>query len=82
MKKRILSLVLAVLMAAALCACGGGKSNQAKPTNEPGGSAGVMAEGGEITVPSPQTWTPVLTHTYLRRRQEPERSSSTSLKGS
>ena len=31
MKRRILSLVLAVLMTAALCACGGGKSQNAKP---------------------------------------------------
>ena len=50
MKKRILSLVLALCMTAALCACGGGKSNTPKPTNNPDGSAGVMVEGGEITV--------------------------------
>ena len=50
MKKRILSLVLALCMTAALCACGGGKSNTPKPANNPDGSAGVMVEGGEITV--------------------------------
>ena len=50
MKKRILALVLAVLMTAALCACGGGKSPTAQPTDDPNGSAGEKALGGEITV--------------------------------
>ena len=67
MKKRFLALVLAVLMTAALCACGGGKSPTAQPTDIPNGSAGEKALGGEITV--------------VRRRQEPERSFSTSMKG-
>ena len=50
MKKRILSLVLAVLMTAALCGCGGGKSEPAQPTATPEGSAGEKLTGGEITV--------------------------------
>ena len=50
MKKRILALVLAVLMTAALCACGGGKSPAAQPADSPNGSAGEKAPGGEITV--------------------------------
>ena len=50
MKKRILALVLAVLTAAALCACGGGKSQEAKPADNPAGSTGEKAQGGEITV--------------------------------
>ena len=50
MKKRILALVLAVLMTAALCACGGGKSPAAQPSDTPNGSAGEKAQGGEITV--------------------------------
>ena len=50
MKKRILSLVLAVLMTAALCGCGGGKSEPAQPTATPNGSAGEKLTGGEITV--------------------------------
>ena len=50
MKKRFLALVLAVLMTAALCACGGGKSPTAQPTDIPNGSAGEKALGGEITV--------------------------------
>ncbi len=50
MKKRFFALVLAVLMTAALCACGGGKSQQVQPTDTPSGSAGEQASGGEITV--------------------------------
>ncbi len=50
MKKRILALVLAVLMTAALCACGGGKSPEVQPADIPNGSAGEKAPGGEITV--------------------------------
>ncbi len=50
MKKRFLALVLAVLMTAALCACGGGKSPGATPTDTPSGSAGEQSQGGEITV--------------------------------
>ena len=34
MKKRILTLILALLLAAALCACGGGKTNEAVGTGE------------------------------------------------
>ena len=36
MKKRILALVLAMLMTAALCACGGGKAQNAEPASSPG----------------------------------------------
>lgn len=56
MKKRILTLVLAVLMTAALCACGGGESAEApaKTTTETTevstGSTGEKLYGGEITV--------------------------------
>ena len=63
MKRRILSLVLAVLMTAALCACGGGKPQNAAPTDNPTGSTGETAaaapaaspagekqQGGELTV--------------------------------
>ena len=64
MKKRFLALVLAVLMTAALCACGGGKTQEAKPADTPTGSTGEAATaapaasapsgqklaGGEITV--------------------------------
>ena len=50
MKKRILSLVLAALLTAALCGCGGGKSPEARPTDSPDGSAGEKLMGGEITV--------------------------------
>lgn len=46
MRKRFLSLVLVVLMTAALCACRGGKSGtEASP-----GSTGEKINGGEITV--------------------------------
>lgn len=49
MKTRILALVLALLMTAALCACGGGQSqNAAAETNT--GSTGEAVYGGEITV--------------------------------
>ena len=52
MAKRILSLVLAVLMTAALCACGGGESTEATAgTNEVStGSTGEKLYGGELTV--------------------------------
>ncbi len=61
MKKRILALVLAGLMTAALCACGGGQSDTtpaettetALPTNTaeaPTGSTGKKTYGGEVTV--------------------------------
>ena len=60
MKKRILALVLAMLMTAALCACGGGKTQNAAPASSPG-STGETAtaapapeaeklQGGEIVV--------------------------------
>ena len=60
MKKRILALVLAMLMTAALCACGGGKAQNAAPASSPG-STGETAtaapapeaeklQGGEIVV--------------------------------
>jgi len=50
MKKKFLALVLAVLMTAALCACGGGKPQAVQPTDIPNGSAGEKSGGGEITV--------------------------------
>ena len=50
MKKRFLALVLAVLMTAALCACGGGKSQTVQATDNPTGSAGEKAPGAELTV--------------------------------
>ena len=52
MKKRIIALVLAVLMTTALCACGGGKTEEAKPENTTpeSGSTGEKLIGGEITV--------------------------------
>ena len=52
MKKRIIALVLAVLMTTALCACGGGKTEEAKPENTTpeAGSTGEKLIGGEITV--------------------------------
>ncbi len=63
MKKRIFALVLAMLMTAALCACGGGKPQNATPTDNPTGSTGETAaaapaaspagekqQGGELTV--------------------------------
>ena len=49
MKKRILALVLAVLMTAALCACGGGKSDNGSAETTTG-STGEATYGGEITV--------------------------------
>ena len=49
MKKRILALVLALLMTAALCACGGGKSQEAKDqTTE-------TAETAETAAPAEET---------------------------
>ena len=53
MKKRILTLVLAVLMTAALCGCGGGESAEAPAetnTEVSTGSTGEKLYGGEITV--------------------------------
>lgn len=52
MKKRIIALILAVLMTTALCACGGGKTEEAKPEATPveAGSTGEKLIGGEITV--------------------------------
>ena len=53
MAKRILSLVLAVLMTAALCACGGGESTEAPAatnTEVSTGSTGEKLYGGELTV--------------------------------
>lgn len=55
MSKRILSLILALLMTAALCACGGGKPAESpeEPTESGSGSAvvtGQPLEGGSITV--------------------------------
>ena len=52
MKKRIMALILAVLMAAALCGCGGGKTEEAAPetTTQETGSTGEKLMGGEITV--------------------------------
>ena len=50
MKKRFLMLVLAVLMTAALCGCGGGKSPAVQSAEAPQGSAGEKLSGGEITV--------------------------------
>lgn len=52
MAKRILSLVLAVLMTAALCACGGGESTEATTgTNEVStGSTGEAIYGGDLVV--------------------------------
>ena len=50
MKKKFLMLVLAVLMTAALCGCGGGKSPAVQPTDAPQGSVGEKLSGGEITV--------------------------------
>ena len=50
MKKRILALILAVLMTAALCACGGGKSGGSAPADSSPGSTGEKINGGEITV--------------------------------
>ena len=56
MKRRILTLVLAVLMTAALCACGGGESTEApaetttETTEVSTGSTGEKLYGGEITV--------------------------------
>ena len=52
MKKRIIALILAVLMTTALCACGGGKPEQAAPetTTPEAGSTGEKLIGGEITV--------------------------------
>ena len=52
MKKRIIALILAVLMTTALCACGGGKTEQAAPetSTNAAGSTGEKLIGGEITV--------------------------------
>ncbi len=50
MKKRILALVLALLMTAALCACGGSKSPEANAETAETGSTGEAVYGGEITV--------------------------------
>ena len=50
MKRKLLALILAVVMTAALCACGGGKPQNTQPAETPEGSAGVKATGGEITV--------------------------------
>ena len=51
MKKRIIALILAVLMTTALCACGGGKAEEAKPeSTTAAGSTGEKLIGGEITV--------------------------------
>ena len=50
MKKRFLALVLAVLMTAALCACGGGKPETTPQTPSSTGSSGEKTLGGEITV--------------------------------
>ncbi len=50
MKKRFLALVLAVLMTAALCACGGGKPDTTPQTPSSTGSSGEKTLGGEITV--------------------------------
>ncbi len=50
MKKKFLMLVLAVLMTAALCGCGGGKSPAVQSAEAPQGSAGEKLSGGEITV--------------------------------
>ncbi len=53
MKRRILTLVLAVLMTVALCACGGGESTEAPAemtTEVSPGSTGEALYGGEITV--------------------------------
>ena len=53
MKRRILALVLAALMTAALCACGGGKSAEAPAEAAQEvfpGSTGEALYGGEITV--------------------------------
>lgn len=49
MKTRILALLLALLMTAALCACGGGQSQNAA-AQENTGSTGEAVRGGEITV--------------------------------
>ena len=52
MKRRIIAFVLAMLMTAALCACGGGKAEQAQPgtPSQQPGSTGEKLIGGEITV--------------------------------
>lgn len=52
MKRRIIAVILAVLMTTALCACGGGKTQQAQPGTTPAqpGSTGEKLIGGEITV--------------------------------
>ena len=81
MKKRLFALVLALAMTVALCACGGDKPSDqtVDPTNT--GSTGEKLTGGTLTVGIAADWTPVLTPTSHRRRQEHERSSSTSMKG-
>ena len=55
MKKRILALVLAVLMIAALCACGGGKSQESGQTTETADKADTAApaENGEAETEEP-----------------------------
>lgn len=55
MKRRILALVLAAFMTAALCACGGGQSTKAPAetadtAEAPSGSTGEKTYGGEITI--------------------------------
>lgn len=50
MKKRIPSLLLALVMTAALCACGGGKSSDGAGSTPDDGSTGESIYGGEITV--------------------------------
>lgn len=54
MKKRLFALILAVLMTAALCACGGDKAPSATPGSDTptpsAGSTGEKLNGGEITV--------------------------------
>ncbi len=55
MKKRILSLMLALVLTAALCACGGGKPADNQTQNAESGSgaaeaAGRPIEGGSVTV--------------------------------
>ena len=50
MKKRLFALALALVMTAALCACGGGKPADTAPDPTPTGSTGEKLTGGELTV--------------------------------